>query len=487
MKYKTYSPYGHQEYGMELYSLKGNIALLWEMGAGKTFGQICILRVIYYKANRLKRTLIISPLVTLNNWKDEFEMHSYIAPSDVLVLSKGGSAGKVKKMLKYAFNRDRVAQDKILITNYESMNSEAFFNLIMEWRPEVIVLDEAHYIKNPKAKRSKAIIRLGKDADDKFILTGTPILNDVRDIFNLYLFLDDGETFGKNYYVFQSRYMEDANAGWSGKSNHFSKWVTREETYAELSDKVYERGHRVLTTDVIDLPPLIRMIRHVELGPEQKKAYKEMERDFITFVEDKEKAGEPAAVVATIAAVKALRLQQIASGYMSDEDGIEHEFDKNPRAELAKELLQEIVVQGKHSCILWCSFKQNYRQLSRICTDLGIEHCFITGEQSLEEKTLSMTQFNDGTKPVVIANRRAGGIGINLIKGKYSITYSRNFSLGEELQSSARNYRGGSQMHDKVIKIDISAKDTVDEIVADALFNKKDISNKIIDVVRRKV
>jgi SNF2 family DNA or RNA helicase len=355
------------------------------------------------------------------------------------------------------------------------------------WRPEVIVLDEAHRIKNHKAKRAKAIIRLGIGADHKFILTGTPILNSVTDIFNMYLFLDDGATFGKNYYVFQQRYMEDENAAWSGKSNGFKKWVTRSETYGELSDKVYERGHRVLTKDVIDLPPLVRMVRNVELGPDQRRAYKEMERDFITFVENKENSGEPAAVVATIAAVKALRLQQIASGYMSDEDGNEHTFDKNPRADLLEELVQEIVVDGGNSCILWCSFKQNYKQLSAICKKLKIPHCFITGQQNLEEKTQSMNDFNAGIKPVVIANRKAGGIGINLIKAKYSITYSRNFSLEEELQSSARNYRGGSQIHDKIIKIDISASDTIDEVVAEALYNKKDISNKIIDVVKGRV
>ena len=145
-------------------------------------------------------------------------------------------------------------------------------------------------------------------------------------------------------------------------------------------------------------------------------------------------------------------------------------------------------MDGNHKCILWCSFRANYVQLGRLCTEMGINHVFLTGEQNLEGKKHAMDSFNsDESCSVIIANRRAGGIGINLVTASYSIVYSRNFSLGDELQSEARNHRGGSQIHDQIVKIDIAAKDTIDEHVLMALKNKQDISKKVIDFVKENV
>ena len=132
--------------------------------------------------------------------------------------------------------------------------------------------------------------------------------------------------------------------------------------------------------------------------------------------------------------------------------------------------------------ILWCAFKYDYEQLSKICKELEYEHVFITGGMSLEDKQEAIRTFSgEENCPVVIANRRAGGIGINLVEASHSIVYSRNFSLGDELQSEARNHRGGSEMHDKIIKIDIVARGTIDELVLEALSNKQKLSDRIVD------
>jgi SNF2 family DNA or RNA helicase len=96
-----------------------------------------------------------------------------------------------------------------------------------------------------------------------------------------------------------------------------------------------------------------------------------------------------------------------------------------------------------------------------------------------------MVQFRgDDDTRVVICNRRAAGTGINLVEASYSIVYSRNFSLAEELQSRDRNHRGGSQIHDKVTKIDLCAKDTIDELCLEALLNKQSLAERIIDIAK---
>jgi len=135
-----------------------------------------------------------------------------------------------------------------------------------------------------------------------------------------------------------------------------------------------------------------------------------------------------------------------------------------------------------HKVILWCSFIHNYKQLARLCKELDIEYGMITGGQSIDEKNEDIKRFRaDPNCRVIIANRRAGGIGINLVEASYSIVFSRNFNLGDELQSEARNHRGGSEVHEKIVKIDLVGENTIDEHVLQALQCKQDLSKTIID------
>jgi len=474
-KFKT-QPYDWQLAAVHRGIDNDNFALFAEQGTGKTKALIDILRCRYAKRTRIMKTLILAPLITLQNWREEFGAHSFIRLNDIIVM-KGTSAQKIK-----TFEKDTASgKAKILVTNYESLLSDKLYHLLLSWNIEILCLDEAHYVKNHKSKRSKKVSVIADRSIHKYILTGTPILNNVSDLYMQFRILDGGKTFGKSFYTFQGKYMMDMNEGWKGKQNYFPKFVANPSTFEELQTKMESSSVRVLKKDCLDLPPLIKQKIIVPLSPEQKKSYKEMERDLVTFIESK--SDEPRAVVAQLAIVKALRLQQIVTGFVPDEDGKVHEFSKNPRLEIVSELLQQLV--GDHKVILWCSFRHNYKQLSRLCKSLGIEYGMITGEQSIDQKNDDIKRFRHSDScRVVIANRRAGGIGINLIEADYSIVYSRNFSLNDELQSEARNHRGGSEVHEKIVKIDLVGENTIDEKVLTALQCKQDLSKSIIDVIK---
>ena len=467
-------PYQWQLKAIDMSYKQPNLALLAEMGTGKTGATINILRGRMSTNKRFMRTLILAPQVTLFNWRDEILKHSYIKQENIIVLSKSGSAGKLKQLEKV------LTPEKIIIVNYEALLSDKLFVWLKEWKPEILVCDEAHMVKNPKAKRSKKVATLADQATHKYILTGTPILNNVTDIFMQYRVLDGGDTFGDSYYVFQSKYMYDANSSWKGRPNYYPDWQPRTEKYDELQEKIYSKAIRVLKTDCLDLPPLIKKKLKVEMSKKQATYYKEMERDFITYVREQQKEGM---VVAQLAVTKALRLQQIVTGFVMDEDGKVIEIADNPRLNAVKELLEAL--QSNHKIILWCSFRHNYKQLGDLCKEMKVDHVFLTGEMNLEEKRVAMDRFNtDDSCRVIIANRRAGGIGVNLVAASYSIVYSRNFNLADELQSEARNHRGGSQIHDRIVKIDLCAPNTIDEKVLEALQNKQDISDKIVELAK---
>lgn len=483
MKFKI-KPYQWQLEALNMSTRLHNLALFCEPGTGKTGATINIIRHKCYTKKAMQKVLIFAPLVTLYNWRDEFQIHSTITPDKIAVMS-GSALQKRKRFDDIMLDKKhfQYVHSGVAITNYESLlNAELRFRF-QEWIPDILVLDESHYVKNHKSKRYKALLKIADLVHSRgghvILLTGTPILNTPMDIWAQFRIMDQGDTFGKNFYVFRSLYFVDENAAWSTKENHFAKFVPRMEMFDDLNRKIYSKAMRVLKKDCLDLPDLVREKANIEMTTEQRKMYKEMERDLVTYV--KSSRGLARAVVAQVAITKALRLQQIVTGFVKDEDGVEHTISgKNPRLEYVKEKLEELT--PNHKVILWCSFKKNYEQLGGICDELRIPYTMLIGGQSGTDKAEAITRFNeDDSVRVIIANRRAGGIGVNLVSASYSIVYSRNFSLGEEIQSEARNHRGGSERHEKIVKIDLCTAGTIDETVMGALDKKQKVSDIIID------
>ncbi len=469
MSYKV-QPWKHQLNAISIAETTNELALFFDMGTGKTATTINILRVKYNTHKKIMRTLIFAPLVVCENWRREFEIHSGIPRKNTLLLNKSGEK-------RISDIEELAGDDTIIITNYESLRSEKFYKKLLKWAPEILVCDESHLCKNHKAMQTKRVLKLGEETKYRYILTGTPILNSALDIFSQFLILDHGQTFGTNYFVFRSTYFKDENARWAGRPGYFPKWVPKEELYPELNKKIYSKALRVTKKECLDLPPLVKQVIEVELSSEQMKLYKEMERDLITFIQNSKE--EKSAVIAQLAVTKALRLQQIVTGFVQLESGEIVEQEDVPRLEVLSDLIDRICIDNK--VIVWCSFRHNYKQVERLCASKKIGYGLLTGSMSVKEKQESMDRFQkDNDCRVMIANRKAGGIGVNLTAASYSIVYSRNFSLSDELQSEARNFRSGSEIHEKITKIDLAAKDTIDIRVLESLSNKEFTSEQII-------
>ena len=477
----------HQEDAVKLALLQQNFALFHEMGAGKTGTLINILRHRFAVKGKIQRTLIISPLITLQNWRREFGEFSRIPDKDIVVL-QGPGKKKVQQFCAAVTDlADRgFTRPKIIILNYEALQNTNLMECILAWRPEILVCDEAHRLRNPQSKRAKAVCKIADYAQNKYILTGSPILNDAQDIFFPYRIMDGGKTFGDNFWAFRNRYFVDVNASWNSKPGYFPDYQPRPEGYKELTQKMYfdankkSIAHRVLKKDCLDLPPLVKTIHQVELSKDQRRLYQEMKEEYLTYVQSLKNEGTPIAVVANLAITKALRLQQIVTGYVKAEDGKEYVLDENPRLDALTDLLEDACASGK--VIVWACFKQNYKQIAAVCDGLKLEYRMLHGEVSPKDKETAMKDFRTDPKvKVMIANQGAGGIGVNLVEAPVCIFFSRNFSLEQDMQAEARNYRGGSNIHEKVTRIDLIATGTIDELVAEALAQKQNIADTILD------
>ncbi len=474
--------WAHQLACIERAKDRNHYALMLDMGTGKSRTLIEILK---YKMNREKKilkTLIVSPIITLSNWRNEWLKYSKIDPKHVIILE--GSAQKREKTFCDNAYRKGEAQGKVFILGYECLTMTELFMELKGWEPDVIVFDESQRLKSPETKRSKLAYKLANPVKAKkpatFILTGTPVLNSAMDLFQQFYVMDGGKSFGDNVYGFRAKYFTDKNAGFKGRANYFPDFVIKKGAVSEINKILMENGTRVEKSECLDLPPLVKTQIKVGMTPEQSKAYQELKTDFITFINDK-------ACSATLAITKALRLMQITSGFISldgqgeESDPVKIYFPKTPKLKALEEILSDLTPKNK--VLVWCVWKSDYTAIRELCHALKIKCVEVHGEISNEKKREAVDQFNqDESVRVFIGHPGAAGVGINLVTASYSLFYSRTFSLEQSLQAEARNYRGGSKEagHEKITRIDLVVENTIDELVVERLLGKEQLAGNLL-------
>jgi len=457
----------HQEEVRQKAFGKPGFGLLLDAGVGKTGTTIYILRDKYNEHKELLNTLIVCPPIVIDNWKREFAKFSKIPAKSICPL-----LGTGKKRLE-TFKK---SEAKVFIINYEVLSvasMQPLYEALKDWGPTCIVFDESHRVKDMKSKRTKRAIALADVATYKYILTGTPILNSLMDIFSQFRILDGGGSFGKNFFSFRGRYFYDKNAGMA-RDKYFPDWIPRKGAAEDINKKVGAISMHITKDECLDLPPLVRKTIYVEMSKQQEKLYNDMKRDFIAFINDE-------ACVAQLAITKALRLQQIVTGYMPVEKGQGEskniKFKENPRQKALQEVLADIT--PVHKVIVWAVFKENYNAIREVCENLKIKYVEVHGGISNKQEQVDTFTSNDEYR-VFIGHPGSGGIGLNIVEASHMVFYSRSFSLEYDIQAEARNYRAGSERHDKVTRIDLVTKGTIDEMVLESLAAKTKIGMEVL-------
>lgn len=460
-----FEPWAHQAEGIRKSLNASQFMFFYDVGTGKTVTAITSARIRMAREKKALKVLVVTPLITLKNWMFEWRKFSKIDHKKIVPLT--GTGEQRLKMVREGA--------QVFIASYETMLMPKVHAALKAWGPDILIVDELQRCKNHRAKRSKAIFDLAKNTRYRYGLTGTPILQSPMDLFGEFLVVDLGETFGQNFPIFRSTYFFDKNAGMPIQK-YFPDWRLRKGADEAIQAKIQKLTMTAKKSEVLDLPPYVQKDILLEMHGEQKRMYKELEKDFLSYIDDK-------ACVATMALTKGLRLLQIASGYVSLEDveGKRSEkcFDSHGKKSALRELLEEITPSQK--VIVWASFSQNYADIRGVCDELGIKYVEITGEVSTSEKFKGMDAFNtDPSVRVCLGHPAAGGVGVNLIAASVNIYYSRTFSLEDYLQSQARCYRGGSERHESITEINLICEGTIDELVAQRLSSKIDVSNKIL-------
>lgn len=384
---------------------------------------------------------------------------------DILTL-EGSQKSRVKSWKK--------SKAKIRITNYEALLMDDLYDEMRAWDIEWIAFDESHKLKSLKSKRTKHAIALAEKVPHKYLLSGTPTTNSLEDFFSQLLILDGGQSLGTKLRDFQTEYFTDLNAGMP-RHCYFPNRVPKHDAEDRIAKAIAPISMTISKEECLDLPPLVRQRIDVELSPEQRRVYAELEKECVAEI------SEGKYCVTDMELTKALRLQQIVAGFVKDTEGKYTTFTENPRLTALEETLENI---GDEQIIIWTIWRENYQQIRELLTKLGRKHCEITGGVPMKLRDNIVRDFNSGEKRVLLTHPKAAGIGVNLTAASYAIFYARSYSWEDDDQAEARNHRGGSERHQKITRIDIIAPGTIEEPILEALQKKANVSAAVLNYLK---
>jgi SNF2 family DNA or RNA helicase len=460
-----FRPYPHQVEGVAEAIDLDAWAWLWDMRTGKT--AVTIHNAAYLRQQgEIDGLLVMCPNYLKAEWEEQFHEHAPDWLQYEIALWRSGVASRRAVARLHPDN----GTFNVLVINEEALSTKAGLEAVVKFLTDheaMWAIDEATSISNPKAKRTKAVLKYRHAAKYRRILTGTPITKGPLDLWAPFFFLDPDILGYKTWYGMRNRYA--IMGGYMGKET-----VGYRDTDV-LKKLVAGHSSRVLRSDVRDMPEKIFTTVTVDMNPKQRAIYDDLKRTMVAYWDDK-------VVEVNTVLVQMLRLQQITGGFVpADADWMGEQVDApvagpipgpNPKLDA----LAGIVAQTDEQVVIFARFKAEIRAIvERLGPDMCSQyHGGIKEQHRAEQKR----RFMVGQTRFFVANQQSARMGLDLSQANLVIYYSNSFALLDRLQSQDRT----ETIHrDKgsTTYIDLVAANSLDSGVADNLRAKKSISDLI--------
>ena len=466
-KFKT-KPYAHQITALEESWDKTAYGYFMEMGTGKSKVLVDNIAMLYDKG-KINGALIIAPKGVYRNWySSEIPIHlaSHIQPKMVLWTASTSKAKDKEYQTLFQTGYDL----HVLIMNVEAFSTKKgldFAAKFLRTHKTMMAVDESTTIKTPTAKRTKAIVNLGKQALYRRILTGSPVTKSPLDLYTQCAFLHEDLLGYSSFYAFRNRYAHMIDRNFGGRRVQI---VGNYQRLDELTDILNKFSYRVLKEDCLDLPEKIYIRREIELTDEQEKAYATMKSAALASIKGK-------LATAPHVLTQMMRLHQITCGHLKTDEGDTTNLKSNRLDELM-DVLEEI--EGK--AIIWANYIYDIEHIvaslkKKYGDDAVVQYY---GAIKSEDRQTNIEKFQDpdSTYKFFVGNPQTGGYGITLTAANTVIYYSNGYDLEKRLQSEDRAHRIGQKK--SVTYVDIIATKTIDEKIVKALRAKINIASTIL-------
>jgi SNF2 family DNA or RNA helicase len=443
-----------------------------EQGTGKTATAWVLAR-----AWKAQRVLILTNRSLFSEWRyDLNQLYDNHSPFTVIALddSVATRAAEIRRLSRTVIGMAPIA----LLVNYETL--ARLFDELANWRPDLIVFDEAYKIKTPRTKVTRSALRLIKVTDARvLLLSGTPLGNHVGDLWAQLVALNPSFANHFSYSDFIQRFARFARLKIG--PNVILKPIGCLDP-AGLVRIIQPYWYRVLKATCLELPPVQRRTVVVDLPPSTRKLYEAVKRDGISALGAQAPLDD--------CRVKLIRLQQLTGGHRPLLDNCvyvdETELEELPCPKLNWLLQWAIdVLQGNPEvrAIIWFRFNAELRRVEReLARLLGSNRVVgIVGGNPPPHRLAELKErFNardmDGPQ-VLCAQVQALSAGHNLQAADYHVWFSHTWSYLDHKQAEDRSHRQGRV--GMVTYIDLVARHTVDEEITRALARKEDLSVRL--------
>ena len=427
-KYEHRPPLGHQKEAIEKLLKNDKFILADDMGLGKTTSTI-----IAALESGSKKVLIICPASLKLNW--EREIRNYTEKSVYICEGK-----------KYE-------DADFIITNYDILKNfhdtkEKENSLILKSNFDLVIIDEAHYVSNAQAQRTKLIMDLTKDIKRLWLLTGTPMTSRPMNYYNILKLIDSPVS--QNWMAYAIRYC----GGYQFRVGNKKVWnVTGASNLEELRERTSRQILRRLKTDVLDLPDKIITPVYLRL---KSRFYEELMGEYFDWYNNRTEESKPLSIQFT----KLTKVRQVIA---------------EEKIKTTIELAENIIEQGK-KVIIFSNFTD---PLKKIYEHFGKTAVYLDGSTSKPARQDAVDKFQENDKiKVFCGNLKAAGVGLTLTQGEAVIMNDLSFVPAEHAQAEDRAYRYGQKNNVSIFYP--LFENTIEGVIYDILNKKKQIIGTVM-------
>ena len=427
-KYSVRPPLPHQKEAIEKLLENDKFILADDMGLGKTTST-----VIASLESGAKKILVICPASLKINWQREIQNYT----DRTISICEG----------KKFEDSDFVIVNYDILKNFHDIK-ENKNSIILNSKFDLVVIDEAHYISNPQAQRTKIIMDITKNIKKLWLLTGTPMTSRPMNYYNILKLIDSPVS--QNWMAYAIRYC----AGYQFRVGNKKVWnVTGASNLEELRDRTSNQILRRLKTDVLDLPDKIMTPVYLQL---KSRLYEELMGQYYDWYTTRQEESKSLSIQFS----KLTKVRQIIA-----EEKISSTI----------EIAENIIEQGK-KVIIFSNFTE---PLKKIYEHFGKSAVYLDGTTSKPARQKAVDDFQENEKiKVFCGNIKAAGVGLTLTAAEACIMNDLSFVPSDHSQAEDRAYRYG-QKNNVSIFYPIF-ENTIEGAIYDILTSKKQIIGTVM-------
>ena len=433
-----------------------------DMGLGKTVQLIAHLLELKSAGQLNRGALIVAPTSVIDTWAAEL---ARFAPMLNVGRYHGSDRGAVWQ---------KAERPDVTITTYSLLWRDIEPLAALSW--DLAVLDEAQYIKNASARTAQAARRL--NADRRLCLTGTPIENNLQDIWSLFEFTMPGFLGDEASFREQTARLSDDE----GEAAFAA--ILRDRLRRRLAPFVLRRRKEEVLPD---LPAKSEVVHAVAMTPAQADLYADVREEARQAVRDAVRDQGPGGARMCIL-TQLLRLRQVCCDprLLERGDGPAASAADSAKLTAFLDLMAQLQAQGSRT-LVFSQFTSMLALISDALRAEGRDHLILTGET--EDRARLVERFQAGECPIFLISLRAGGVGLNLTAADSVIHYDPWWNPAVERQATDRSHRLGQTKPVFVYKliVDDSIESKIQELqrtkleLARDLLSEGDIAHLTLD------